>query len=123
MSKNAPVQLDALRYNNGKHRLSLVPTSLTRYVGAGLTYGALKYEPDNWRKGFAYRDLLDSLKRHLTDFEEGKDFDEETGLPSLALVGTNLAFLIEHFDKGLGKDDRAVVGPGRELTFREPVKK
>lgn len=112
--------MSALRFNKGKLLMSLVPTSLSRYVAAGLTYGAIKYEKDNWRKGFPYRDLLDSLKRHLNDFEDGKDFDEESGLPSLALIATNLAFLIEHWDKGLGQDDRVIVGQGRVLEFKMP---
>jgi hypothetical protein len=112
--------MSALRFNKGKLLMSLVPTSLVRYTAAGLTYGAIKYEKDNWRKGFAYRDLLDSLKRHLSDFEDCKDFDEESGLPSLALIATNLSFLIEHWDKGLGQDDRVVVGPGRSLEFKMP---
>lgn len=112
--------MSALRFNKGKFLMSLVPTSLIRYTAAGLTYGAIKYEKDNWRKGFAYRDLLDSLKRHLSDFEDGKDFDEESGLPSLSLVATNLAFLIEHWDKSLGQDDRVIVGQGRVLEFKMP---
>lgn len=115
--------MSALRYNQNKPRLSLVPTSLVRYVGAGVTYGALKYDEDNWRKGFVWRELLDSLKRHLTDFEEGKDFDDESGLPSLALVGCNLAFLIEHFDKNLGIDDRIKMTTVQSLKFKEPPKK
>lgn len=100
--------------------MALVPTSLNRYVAAGMTYGAAKYDVDNWRNGFEYRSLLDSLKRHLSDFEDGVDFDEESGLPSLALIGTNLAFLIEHFDKGLGQDDRVRVEKGQPLTFKSP---
>jgi hypothetical protein len=112
--------MSALRFNKGKFLMSLVPTSLLRYTAAGLTYGAIKYNKDNWRTGFEYRSLLDSLKRHLSDFEDGKDFDEESGLPSLALIATNLAFLIEHWDKGLGNDDRVIVGEGRVLEFKTP---
>lgn len=100
--------------------MALVPTSLDRYVAAGLTYGASKYAVDNWRNGFKYRSLLDSLKRHLADFEDGVDFDEESGLPSLSLIGTNLAFLIEHFDKGMGEDDRVKAPRGQSLGFRKP---
>lgn len=79
-----------------------------------LTYGAEKYAPDNWRKGFDWRSIVGSLKRHLTDFEEGMDYDDQldpngnpgSGLPHLAHIACNVAFLIEHFDKGLGRDDR-----------------
>lgn len=111
---------DAKRYNQNKPRMSLVPSSLNRYVAFGLTYGALKYGDDNWRKGFNWKDIIDSLERHLADLKEGKDIDDESGLPNLCLMGCNLAFLIEHFDKGLGNDDRFKTTMGRLLQFREP---
>ena len=113
----------ALRYNSNKLRLDLVPTSLTRYVGAALTYGAEKYAPNNWRKGFDYSSIIASLKRHLADFEEGKDFDEESGLPSLALLGCNTAFLIEHWDKKLGTDDRVQGLTRQPLVYNQPPRK
>jgi hypothetical protein len=112
---------EALRYNSGKIRLSLVPSSLAWYTGAVLTYGAIKYADHNWRKGFAWSDLIDSLERHLEDFKSGIDFDAESGLPQLAHISTNVAFLIEHFDKGLGIDDRIKEGsPKESLTFNDP---
>ena len=123
----------ALRFNTGKLRLSLVPASTNRYIAAGLTYGAEKYTVldeqgnvvtsgvDNWRKGFATRQLLDSLERHLIEIKEGRDIDEESGLPHLCLMGCNLAFLIEQFDKGFGTDDRPKLAPGRLLSFRLPA--
>lgn len=114
-------ELGALRYNSGKIRMSLVPPSLNTYVGSVLTYGAVKYDAHNWRKGFPWSSILDSLKRHLTAFESGEDFDEESGLPHLAHIGCNVAFLIEHFDQELGVDDRyKLAKPIKELKFNDP---
>ena len=113
--------MSALRYNQDKNRIGLVPASLERYVGAALTYGSKKYEPNNWRKGFPWSSVLDSLCRHLNEFKDGGDFDEESGLPLLALIGCNVAFLIEHFDAGLGVDDRVRVPSERmALRWKEP---
>ncbi len=116
------------RFNSGKLLMSLVPPSFGRYCAAGLTYGAVKYAPHNWRKGFDWSQVLDSLQRHIDAFREGENLDEESGLPHLALAACNLAFLIEFFDKGKGNDDRfhydgqprGTQLPGRVLEFRQP---
>ncbi|MDH7796455.1 MULTISPECIES: dATP/dGTP diphosphohydrolase domain-containing protein [unclassified Beijerinckia] len=115
---------NALRYNNGKPRMSLVPSSLNRYVAFALTYGEQKYSAENWRKGFKWKSMIDSLERHLTDFKEGKDYDEESGLPMLSVIGCNIAFLIEHFDADLGEDDRwKHEGERKQLRFNSPPAK
>ena len=62
------------------------------------------------------------MKRHLVDFEEGVDFDEESGLPMLAHIACNVAFLIEHFDKGMGRDDRIKLERLIDLTWNKPPK-
>ncbi|GJE78116.1 dATP/dGTP diphosphohydrolase domain-containing protein [Methylorubrum suomiense] len=120
-----------LRFNSGKIRLSLVPSSLNRYAAYGLMYGAAKYDEHNWRKGFKWTEVYESMQRHLDAFREGEDLDDESGLPHLALAACNLSFLIEFYDKGSGKDDRfrypwQVSGqqaPGRQLTFNQPPRK
>lgn len=102
--------------------MELVPASLDRYTAAVLSYGAKKYAPDNWRKGFHWRSIIGSLKRHIADFEEGIDFDEESGLPMLAHIACNVAFLVEHFDKGMGEDDRIKLERQIELMWNDPPK-
>jgi hypothetical protein len=104
--------MEASRHNNGKIRLSLVPPSLALYVGAVMTYGALKYDDHNWRKGFAWSSIIDSLERHLLAFKAGETHDEESGLPHLAHLACNAAFLIEHYDQDLGKNDIYTLEPG-----------
>lgn len=115
-------QPKALRYNAGKFLMSLVPPSLVRYTAAVLTYGAIKYAPNNWRKGFKWTSILDSLERHLVAWKEGEDLDEESGLPHLAHIACNLAFLIEHFDARMGIDDRTKMGRRAPLVFNDPKK-
>lgn len=119
---------EMLRFNSGKHRLTLIPASFTRYTAAVLEYGAIKYSTNNWRKGCRWTAMLDSLQRHIDAFREGEDCDPESGLPHLAHMAFNVMGLTEFFDKGLGTDDRFKYAgqldgtqlPGRVLEFRQP---
>lgn len=116
---------EALRYNTGKFRMSLVPSSLTLYTAAGMTYGEQKYAAHNWRKGFNWSSILDSLQRHIDAFKEGENIDDESGLPHLCLIACNVGFLTEHFHRGLGKDDRYKHPEGQDqwvLAFKTPPK-
>lgn len=98
-----------LRYNQGKNRLSLVPTSAVEGIGEVLTYGANKYTvkddkgnilidgANNWRKGMPWGEVIDSLKRHLTAFEKGEDHDIESNCMHIDHLLTNAAFLKEFY--------------------------
>lgn len=108
---------EAIRYDQGKNQLDLVPPSLIEEVGKVMTLvGTTKYPPDNWRKGMSWRKCIASLKRHILAFEKGEDFDPETGLFHLAHAGCNIAFLLEYYKLCPEKDDRV------HLTFA-PKKK
>lgn len=117
-----------MRFNSGKLRMSLVPASYSQYAAKVLEYGAIKYSPNNWRRGGNWTEIYESLQRHIDSFREGEDFDPESGLPHLSHAAFNLMVLIEFFDKGLGNDDRfryegQPVGSllaGRVLEFRQP---
>jgi hypothetical protein len=117
-----------LRYNSGKHRMTLIPASFGAYTAAVLEYGALKYQANNWRKGGSWTSAIDSLQRHIDAFREGEDRDAESGLPHLAHMAFNVMILTEFFDKGFGTDDRfrypdQLRGQrllGQDLTFNQP---
>jgi hypothetical protein len=47
-------------------------------------FGANKYAPDNWKKGFPYKRGLDAALRHLNSAIDGESQDPETGLSHLA---------------------------------------
>jgi Domain of unknown function (DUF5664) len=111
---------NALRFNSGKHQLSLVPPSLSYYTAAALSYGAVKYSPHNWRKGFNYTSIIDSLERHLLALKSGEDYDAESGLHNLALIAANTAFLIEHVEQGYGTDDRLKLGVIQPRRLEKP---
>ena len=94
------------RYNNNKPQLSMVPASLYRATARALEYGAAKYARDDWRQGGDWTMLLDCLLRHIVDFTEGKDLDEESGLSVVDHIAANVAFLAEFVEKGMGNDNR-----------------
>ena len=86
----------ALRYNIGKPRVSLVPFEVLLALADHYTVGAKKYEDHNWRKGLKYSDTMDSAMRHIIAFQTGEDIDEETGSSHLISAIWNLVAL-EYF--------------------------
>lgn len=96
----------ALRFNDGKTRLDLVPQSAIDGLGKVLTKGAAKYAPRNWEKGMKWSNVSSSLKRHLAAYERGEDYDPETGLLHMEHVLTNAAFLVEYYRTYPQGDDR-----------------
>jgi hypothetical protein len=83
----------AERFNNGKHKWSLVDFKSLEDMVEVLEVGAKKYSPDNWKKGMPYTEIFESLMRHLVDFMNGKDLDKESGLPHTGHILCNAMFL------------------------------
>lgn len=96
----------ATRHDNEKIRMDLVPSSLVEGVAKVLTFGAKKYDAQNWRKGMSWSRCIGSLKRHLNEFEKGINVDEETGFKHLEHLACNVAFLIEYYKTHPELDDR-----------------
>lgn len=112
-----------LRYNTGKPRLSLVPASFFRalWFPGGihtallydtahvLTFGAMKYDANNWRKAGSWLEVVDCAMRHMIKIQAGESHDVESGIHHAAHVSCNLAFLLEFDDQQSGKDDRFAI--------------
>jgi len=108
----------ALRYNQGKIRMELVPHELIEGVAKVLSYGANKYTvkdeqgnvitdgSNNWRKGMKWMDVVASLERHLNAFKKGEDTDSESGLYHLEHAATNIAFLLTYYKSHPELDNR-----------------
>ncbi len=97
---------NAIKADAGKPPLSLISRCATEAEGRVLGFGAKKYAPDNWRKGFAWRRLIDATLRHVFALADGEDRDPETGELHTAHARCMLGFLHEHMERGLGQDDR-----------------
>lgn len=95
----------AKRYNQGKLEWSLVDFESLEPLVEVLMYGKNKYNEldengniinsgkDNWKKGFYIDKLLDSTFRHLCEFSDGKDYDEESKLHIIGHIMCNLMFI------------------------------
>lgn len=95
-----------LRFNEGKTRHDLVPVFAQEQYAQVLTKGAEKYAERNWELGMSWSKVLASLKRHTLAFENGEDYDKETGLLHTAHIMCNAAFLTEYYKTYPQGDDR-----------------
>ena len=86
-----------LRYNKNKIRFDLLEPYAIEQLAKVFTKGAEKYEPNNWLKGMPWMDVVASLKRHLNEFEQGVDFDEETNLYHMAHVAWNAMAIVSYY--------------------------
>jgi len=85
------------KFDGGKLQFSLLPTNALKATVEILTFGAEKYEPDNWKKvPDAKRRYYDALQRHLWAWKSGEQNDQETGKNHLAHAMCCLMFLYEH---------------------------
>lgn len=88
--------MDKNKHDDGKIRPTLIPTSALRYISMVREYGLKKY-PETGREGWkevGRERITDALFRHLINYIEDPDgFDEESGLPIIAHIACNAAFL------------------------------
>ena len=83
-----------------KQRWDLLPLNAVELVVAVLTFGARKYDDDNWRKVVnSRRRYFAAALRHLKSWRAGERFDDETGLPHLAHAACCVLFLLS-LDEG-----------------------
>jgi hypothetical protein len=100
-----------------KPRLELLPSAALEQIAEVLTYGAAKYEANNWCRGARWGRYFAALLRHVFAWWRGEDRDPETGMSHLAHAGCCLLFLMEYQRNGWGTDDR-FRGPDQE-QFRK----
>ena len=85
----------------GKLRLTLVPRKIILAIAKVREYGNMKYKiSDSWMLN-RKENYQDAAFRHwLAYLEDNDSVDEESGLPHLHHLATNIAFLIEGGFKG-----------------------
>ena len=96
----------AVKFDQDKLRMELLPVRPIEDIASVLTLGAKKYDDRNWEQGFDYTRTYGALQRHLHAWYKGEDIDPETGLSHLAHAGCCLMFLLEFTHSGAGTDDR-----------------
>jgi len=100
--------MEAIKYDDGKPRLGLVPPHAMLGMGRALTYGALKYDSYNYKQGIGldHNRYYDALLRHLFAWIGGEDNDPESKLNHLDHVLACSAMLADAVYSGIGNDTR-----------------
>ncbi len=98
---------EALKKDQDKPRVDLVPGNSVIAAARAFTFGAKKYSPWNWMKGFEWLRLFGAVLRHLFAWAAGEKKDPESGLCHLDHALASLMMLQTHTELKLGVDDRA----------------
>lgn len=92
--------------DSSKPDLSLIPMDSLWEMGKAFTYGANKYGRHNFREGIEMSRLLAASMRHITQFNEGEDIDEETQCLHLGNAMAGLAMAIFMYKNKPEMDNR-----------------
>ena len=112
----------------GKAMLSLVPRKIICDIARVRMYGTAKYhnDPENWKKVEVSRYRDAAFRHFLTYLDNPKSIDEESGLPHLWHLATNIAFLCEMesdewLNREQGKPEEKIIHCRNCVNFH-PVK-
>lgn len=95
-----------LKFDAEKVPLDLIPYDALVEIGKVLQAGEKKYGTANWSNGIEMRRLLAAAMRHLGQFNNGENIDEETQTLHIANAATNLLFAIWMFKNRPDLDNR-----------------
>ena len=85
------------KFDGNKLQYGLLPPLALKATVEILTFGAEKYEPDNWKRvPDSKRRYFDAMQRHLWAWKQGEQNDQETGKNHLAHAMCCRMFLYEH---------------------------
>jgi hypothetical protein len=97
------------RFNDSKRQWNLMHLPSFEPMVQVLEYGAKKYSPNQWKKGFPITEIYDSLMRHMIAFMNGEDNDPESGLPHIGHIQCNIMFMAYVKENHPKFDDRLTV--------------
>ena len=109
MSKYQTTDSGAMREGIGLPYMRQLPLEALIAAAVSLEYGAVKYDNRNWEKGLPWQQMIDSLKRHIDDFERGIDYDDGengSGLPHVCMIMASAMMLTASVIRNIGEDDR-----------------
>lgn len=91
-----------------KDQLQLLPPQFLRDTAFVLNLGAKKYGKYNWRYSDSIKAMtyVGAIMRHLMQFVDGEDVDEESGKSHLAHIAATCAVLLDAKYKDKLEDDR-----------------
>jgi hypothetical protein len=99
--------MKALTYDQDKPPLAYLPSAALREISMVQEYGARKYgTTDNFRQGMEVRRNLSCALRHIYEYLDGNDLDNESGRNHLAHAACRLMFVLQNIKDGVAVDDR-----------------
>lgn len=82
------------KHDKEKDRWDLLPLDVIQWVVKVLTFGAAKYEPNNWQNvENGVERYFAALMRHLVAWRGGERLDQESKLPHLGHAMCCLMFI------------------------------
>lgn len=96
----------AVKHDMGKTRFDLIPGDSLEWLAKIYTFGAQKYEDENWRKGMSWKRIFGAIMRHSWAWFRGEDLDPESGLPHLAHAAWGFFTLLHYSEYRKEYDDR-----------------
>ncbi len=75
--------MSGIKHDQEKPDYSLISKELMDGLAQVRSFGAKKYQRENWRLGFKFNRSTAAAGRHIKAFEAGEDLDPESGLPHL----------------------------------------
>ena len=95
------------KFDGEKLEYGLIPPLAMQEMVRVLTFGAQKYERENWKRvPESKRRYFDAMERHIWAWKMGEIMDPESGIHHLAHAACCLFFLYEH-DVVYSKDENA----------------
>lgn len=115
-----PTPQEAVKFDDDKARIELVPSELIFAVAQILTFGARKYSARNWELGMSWGRVFGAMMRHMWAWWAGRgptaksflftESDLETNYSHLWHAAACIAFLVAYEERGVGEDDRSKGG-------------
>ena len=99
---------EGAKFDTGKTRYDLIDAYALEQLALIYTFGAIKYEDENWRKGISWKRIFGAIMRHLWAFWTGEETDKESGLPHLAHAAWGVFTLLNYTKTKREFDDRQI---------------
>ena len=115
----------AMREALGVPYFRQVPLEAVAAGATSLEYGAKKYADRNWEKGLPWQQMIDSLKRHIDDFERRSDYDDGpdgSGLHQVCMIMASAMMLSASVIRKVGDDDRMQAPGDSAYSSKEAAK-
>lgn len=112
----------AMRGALGVPYMRQVPLEAIAAGAAALEYGARKYNHRNWELGLPHQQMIDSLKRHIDDYERGHNYDDAddgSNMHQVCMIMASAMMLTSSVIRGIGTDDRMPQVHKDALTAKE----